>query len=105
MLYGIEQSTDMRCPRTVVKKFTSRKALAYWLMGGGGYTYADPDSARNWHHSFRSGFELSGRIDKSNKIFKDSGTPTYPRNATDNLATYIQTFGKSIMMEAENEDV
>ena len=96
MLYGIEQSTDMRCPRTVVKKFTSENALRKWIAGGGGFTYADPEGARNHHRSFRSGHELSGRIDKNDKIFKSYGTRDYPKNDTDNLAFYIQKHGREL---------
>ena len=35
MFYGIEQSTDQRCPRTVVKKLASQSALKRWMAGGG----------------------------------------------------------------------
>ena len=96
MLYGIEQSTDMRCKRTVVKKFSSLSALKKWLENSGGYTYSYPDSANNWHHTFRSGYELIGRIDKKHKLFHDNGTPTYPRNEQDKLASYIQMFGTEV---------
>ena len=96
MYYGIEQSTDMRCPRTVVKKFRSENALRKWMQGGGNFTYADPDSARNHHRSFRSGSEYKGRIDKKDKIFSNYGTRDYPKNDTDNLAFYIQKYGREL---------
>jgi len=96
MLYGIEQSTDMRCPRTVVKKFTSKATLLKWVNCGGNYTFNDPEGARNFHRSFRAAYELSGRINKSDPIFKDRGSRDYPRNATDNLASYIFKNGLQI---------
>lgn len=96
MFYGIEQSTDMRRPRTVVKKFTSENALRKWMAVSGGFTYSDPECARNHHRSFRGGYELSGRIDKSDKIFKSYGTRDYPKNDTDNLAGYIQKYGREL---------
>lgn len=99
MFYGIEQSTDLRCPRTVVKKFASESALKLWLNGGGGeFTYADPESARNWHRTFREGYELNGRIYRKHKVFSDVGTRDYPRCAADNLAAYIHKFGTRVKM-------
>ena len=96
MFYGIEQSTDMRDKRTVVKKFTTKVALLKWLQGGGGFTYNDPEAARNYHHSFRSGYELSGRIDKKDKVFSYHGTPTYPCTSKDQLANYIHKYGQEV---------
>lgn len=96
MYYGVEQSTDMRDKRTVIKKFTSKVALLKWMKNSGGFTYDDPESARNYHHTFREGYELNGRINKKDKIFNDRGTTTYPRNADDNLANYLYVHGLEI---------
>lgn len=96
MYYGIEQSTDMRDPRTVVKKFRSITALKKWMKHSGHFTYDDPDAARNHHHTFRYGYELLGRVDKSDEIFKSRGTPSYPRNDTDNLAWYVEKYGYEV---------
>ena len=96
MFYGIEQSTDMRGPKTVVKKFSGKPALRKWLQGGGGFTYSDPDAARNHHRSFRSGYQHIGRIDKKDKIFSSYGTRDYPRNDADNLARYLQAYGSEL---------
>ncbi len=98
MYYGVEQSTDMREKRTVIKKFRTLSALAKWLGShrNGRLTYEDPEGARNYHHTFRSGYELEGRVDKKHPIFRDRGTPTYPRNDADNLANYMFTYGKEI---------
>jgi len=96
MFYGIEQSTDQRCPRTVVKKLASQSALKRWMAGGGGYTYSDPDGAKNHHRSFRYGYELAGRIDRKDRVFSISGTRDYPRNDADNLAEYISRNGVQI---------
>ncbi len=100
MFYGIEQSTDLRDPRTVVKKFSSESALRRWIGNGGGeFTYTDPDMARNWHHTFREGYELIGRVDRKSKIFSDVGTRDYQRCAADNLAAYIHKFGTPVKSE------
>lgn len=98
-LYGIEQSTDMRSPNTVIRRFTSTKALKNWLLGGGGFTYADPDAARNHHRSFRTAYEFFGRIDKKHHFFNDSGTRDYPRRYADNLALYISEYGHEIEID------
>ena len=96
MFYGIEQSTDQRRPRTVVKKSSSQSAMMRWMAGGGGYTYSDPDGAKNHHRSFRCGYELAGRIDRKDSVFSISGTRDYLRNDADNLAAYISRFGARI---------
>jgi hypothetical protein len=97
MFYGVEQSTDQRCPRTAVKKFASRSALRRWIGNGGGdFTYADPESARNWHHTFREGYEMKRRIDRNDRIFSCVGTRDYPRCAADNMAACIHKFGTPV---------
>lgn len=96
MFYGIEQSTDLRCLRTTVKKFSSESALKRWLAGGGGHTYSDPDEARNHHHSFRYGYELGGRIKMNGSGLYNGGSRDYPRNYADNLASYIRCHGVQI---------
>lgn len=97
MFYGIEQSTDLRARRTVVKKFSSESALRRWIGNGGGeFTYTDPDMARNWNRTFRDGYELNGRVDRKNMIFSAIGTRDYPRCAADNLAAYIHNFGTQV---------
>ena len=37
MYYGIERSTDMRCPDTKVKKFTSKTQLEKWMLVSGDF--------------------------------------------------------------------
>lgn len=96
MFYGVEQSTDMRCPRTVIKKFKNKNALLKWMKNSGGFTYEDPDGARNHHHTFRYGYELHGRIDKKDPIFSYTGTTTYPKNKEDNMAWYLMRNGLEI---------
>lgn len=96
MYYGVEQSTDMRDKRTVIKKFSSKASLIKWMKNSGGFTYDDPESARNYHRTFREGYKLDGRVNKKDKIFMESGTPTYPRNDKDNLATYLYKYGSEV---------
>lgn len=97
MFYGIEQSTDSRNQKTVIKKFPSQKSLEKWMNEKSGeYSYTCPESAKNYHRTFRYGYEYAGRIDKKDRTFSNSGTPTYPRNQKDNLATYIWKYGKAI---------
>jgi hypothetical protein len=92
--YGVEQSTDLRNRRTVIKRFTSIKSLNKWLGGGGGFTYEDPEAAQNYHRTLRYGYEYCGRINKNDKIFSEKGSNMYPRNYNDNLATYLYMYAK-----------
>lgn len=69
MCYGVARFTDMRCPITQIKKFTSKKSLQKWLAtNSGNYRYSD--AARNYHRSFRNVYELHGRIDKTHPFLR-----------------------------------
>lgn len=47
MYYVISQSTDLRSPNTVVKKFTSIIAAKKWAkIDNGKYTYSDPEAVK-----------------------------------------------------------
>jgi acyl-CoA synthetase (AMP-forming)/AMP-acid ligase II len=97
MFYGVEQSTDLRRQRTVVEKFTTEKALKKWINEkNGDFTYSDPHGARNYHRTFRYGYEVIGRINKKDPLFKYRGTNTYPRNSEDNLASYVYKYGREL---------
>jgi len=101
MYYGVEQSTDMRNKMTVIKKFRSKSALLKWMENSGGFTYEDPEAARNYHHSFRSGYYLEGRANKKDDVFRSRGTRDYPLTKDDLLATYLRVYGKEIEREDE----
>ena len=96
MFYGIEQSTDMRNKRTVIKRFPTKARLLTWMQNSGGFTHSDPAAARNYHHTFRYGCELAERIDKKHRVFRDRGSPSYPRTHADNMASYLYTYGTEI---------
>lgn len=96
MIYGVEQSTDQRCKQTKIKKFTSKIAANKWAKHSGNYTHDDPESARNYHHTFRSLYDYSGRINKKDDIFKDNGSRDYPRSEADKLAHYLWKYGIEI---------
>jgi len=97
MFYGIEQSTDLKNPRTVIKKTQSIRQLKLWMKKNNGrFTYDDPKSANNYHHTFRYGYEYIGRINKKHNIFNNRGTNTYPQSYEDNLYEYLYKFGNEI---------
>lgn len=97
MFYGVKQSTDMRNKQTEVKKFKTETALKKWLSyGGGNFTYDDPEEARNYHHSFKSGYELNGRINKKDRIFQQKGSRDYPKSNNDKIASYLYVYGRSV---------
>lgn len=96
MYYGIEQSTDMRDRRTAVRKFSSLSGLQKWIKNSARFTHDDPAGANNFHRTFRSGFELDGRIDKTDPIFKGRGTSAYPLSAETKKARHISQYVKEI---------
>lgn len=97
MYYGVEQSTDMRCPCTKVLKFrTSETALRWRDQCIQRNTYDDPALAANYHQTFRRVYELEGRVGKKHNLFKDCGTMLYPRNSLDTTATYLFVYGKEV---------
>lgn len=50
----------------------------------------------NYFRTFRRMYELTGRVRKSDAEFKDWGSRDYPRTAEDQLASYIQKYGREL---------
>ena len=97
MIYGVEQSTDIRERRTKIVKFKSEASARKWKQTkSGNFTYDNPEEARNYHKTFRELYILDGKIDKKDSIFHQQGTSTYPRSYEDNLAMYIWKYGKEL---------
>lgn len=106
MIYGIDQTTDLRDLDTRIKKFTSKKAALIWKSQSGGYAWvgaADEDiapSQQNWHRRFRHIYETKNwRPPSKKKLYelaiRDSSS-TYPRNSLDILASLISNNGIEI---------
>lgn len=100
-IYGIEQSTDSRAPRTKVIRSRSAQGMREWADGGGGFTYPDPEGARNFHHSFRSLWEMPKGWRKPSraalsKMAREKSSRDYPRNETDALADIIALEGTEV---------
>ncbi|MDA8209189.1 MAG: hypothetical protein M0Z92_09355 [Actinomycetota bacterium] len=110
MIYGIEQTTDMRYPETKIVKFTSRKRALAWLADDQGFAWAGgarhdiPASQQNWHSRIRACYEVVGFRRPSDKKLREEAhrisTPTYRRNAADVLAGEIRSQGERIEWEA-----
>jgi len=97
MIYGIEQSTDLRCKQTVIKKFGSIKTAQKWAKNSGGFTYRNPEAARNYHHTFRYLYEFFGRLPKKEvKVEMSYSTSTYPVTEADAKARIIMRHGKKV---------
>jgi len=98
MFYGVEQSTDKRCPNTVIKKFTSIRSLKKWMEFSGRFTHENPEIALNWHRTYRKGYHLNGRINKKDKIFSDkkNRNSMYPRSLNDNIDMYLYVYGVEV---------
>jgi len=99
MYYGVEQSTDRSDRRTIIKKFRNKEKLLKWMENSGGFTYEDPESARNWHKTLRYGYHLKGAIDKKNFLFDAKGTNRHPITENDLIATYLDVYGTKIERE------
>ena len=99
--YGIEQSTDSRCPQTRVKRLSNRATAERYAAMGTRLTYADPDVARNWHHTFYSAWAMpSGWRAPSPTCLaaaaQRSSSRDYPRTSADVLALAIERDGERV---------
>lgn len=108
MFYGIEQSTDLRDPRTSIKKFRSSNSARRWLNEyineNIRYVYKNPDLARNHHQWIRRVYEVIKMRPPSERTLaeearKDS-TRDYPRTSLDMLAKWITSYGDKILLES-----
>lgn len=101
MIYGVEQSTDLRDPRTRIRRFRSEPAALSWAAHSGQFTYADPEGARNWHHTFRTLYRMpkGWRPPKPQTLFREAerqSTRDYPRTSDDMLAEHVRRDGERI---------
>lgn len=97
MFYGVEESTDMRCPQTKIVKFTSESGLKKWMQARQGtFTYDDPEVAKNYHKTFRKGYDYQGRIKKADVEKLVKSTPTYPRCYEDGLSLFLHLNAKEV---------
>jgi hypothetical protein len=111
MLYGYEQTTDLRYPETKIRRFTSRKAAIDWLRAGrdkfawpGAADSSLPPVSQNWHRRLRRVFEMPrGWRPPSQKQLgietARNATPTYHRTPNDELARHILLNGVEITAE------
>ena len=100
MYYVVTYSTDLRNKQTQIKKFTSEKAaIKFAKIDNGNFTYADPESARNWHHTFKRVYEYPGRMDRK-WIDKEKtySSPTYPCTENDAIHSYLYRFAQEIKL-------
>ncbi len=104
MIYGIEQSTDMRCPQTVIAKFTSRRSAMRWLEPARLTHGEDAETVQNFHHTLRTayempvGFRLPSPKQLSVRAFKNSSS-AYPRNSRDIIASIVRAAGTKVIAD------
>ncbi len=106
---GIEQSTDIKCQMTKLRLFTSRKRTLAWIAESAcRLTYADPEGARNFHHTLRDAVELpKGRgltTLRREVIKKDKATPynqrgVYYGSTDDRVASLARRVGTKVSEE------
>ncbi len=96
MIYGIEESTDMRDPRTVIKKFTSVQSAKRWCANSGKFTHDNPETAQNYHHTFRTIYQspLGWRLPSKKQIeleVRHNMGSIYSPSTNKVIATHIHT--------------
>ena len=105
MIYGIEETTDMRYPETKVVKFTSRKRALTWVKQDQGFAWAGgarndiPVQQQNWHRRLRDIYEVSERH-PSKGYFEKKYEDWYKRRGSDRPpnfeARWIESCGERI---------
>ena len=106
MIYGIEQTTDVRYPETKVVKFTSRKRALAWVAEDQGFAWSGaarndiPVSQQNWHRRLRELYEVSernpGKTHWQQLRREHYRNSTRPYSATDYEARWIREVGDEI---------
>ena len=86
----VSRSTDMRCPATSVRFTESKRCALVWRASGGEFTHADPDAARNHHHTLRTAYVVpTGWRKPPSQALARSATAMssgdYPRTLADAL--------------------
>lgn len=101
MYFGIEQSTDLRNPQSLIVKFAKieKKKVKTWFFSkiNGEFTYANPDAAHNHHHTFRYIYEYDGQLiitKKEIEEIKKYSTSTYPIYTEDARAQIIKKYAR-----------
>lgn len=99
MYFGIEKSTDLRNPQTVIVKFAKndKKKIKAWFFSksNGEFTYDNPEAARNHHHTFRYIYEYDGYLRMTKKEIdeiKKYSTSMYPIYTDDARAKIIEKY-------------
>jgi hypothetical protein len=100
----VESSTDLRCPDSRVRFYTSLAKARADAAQGGDYTHDDPETARNWHHTFRTIYALPSGWRKPTaamlaRLAQAASTTTYPRTVQDALAYVIRCAGYRVPSE------
>lgn len=99
MYFGIEKSTDLRNPQTVIVKFAKndKKKIKAWFFSesNGEFTYNNPKAANNYHHTFRHIYVYDGYLKMNKKEIAEiikGGTSTYPVYMDDARAKIIEKY-------------
>jgi len=96
-IYGIEQSTDMRDKRTIIKTFSSESTALKWKEYSGHLTHGEnAEVQKNYHHTFRCVYVLVGRLPTPKSIEKIRSEwrhSIYAKSVNDVKADYISSNG------------
>lgn len=106
MYFGIEQSTDLRNPQSIIVKFgkMDKRKLKSWFFNNrnGEFTYVDPKTANNYHHTFRSIYIYDGYLRMTKKEImeiKKYSTSMYPIYEDDARAQIIKKYAYKLTEE------
>lgn len=105
---GIEQNTDLKCPRSTIKRFgASRKRAMEW-GGDADQGFAFPGAARsdvspgmqNWHHRLRSVYEMPAGYrlpqKEAERRWEARRGSVYQNQVVDHLADLISRDGDQV---------
>jgi hypothetical protein len=107
MIYGIEQTTDMRDPDTKIRKFSSLRQAERWAKDSGGFAWNGAvgsevrPTMQNFHRRMRAIYQMPHSWRPPSKrelgaIAYRNSTSTYPCRRIDALASAIYRDGEEV---------
>lgn len=104
---GVEQNTDLKCQRTVIRRFGARrKAALDWEAEQLGYAFPGaarsdlPGSQQNWHRRLRNVYEMPPGYrlptKEAERAYHARHGSVYQGSVDDNLANLISRDGDQV---------
>ena len=103
MIYGVEETTDIRHPETVIVKFRTELQARKWAENSGGFAWSGaateslPRQSQNWHKRFRRIFLMPyGWRPPSKKKLDKERDRFQSRESL--IARYVWKYGKELIL-------